>query len=70
MEGCPAIWDRWDVYLQREIIKKEVPMFEGAIIVFSLLILFIGFCVTPWWFIPALIVGGIIWAITHQDKYY
>jgi len=45
-------------------------MFKGAIIVFSLLILFIGFCVTPWWFIPALIVGGIIWAITHQDKYY
>lgn len=45
-------------------------MFEGAIIVFSILILFIGFCVTPWWFIPTLIAGGIIWAITHQDKYY
>ncbi len=58
------------MYICNRNLKKEVPMFEGAIIVFSLLILFIGFCVTPWWFIPALIAGGIIWASTHLDKYY
>lgn len=34
-------------------------MFEGAIIVFCLLIIFIAWAIMPWWYIPAM-VGAII----------
>ena len=32
-------------------------MFEGAIIIFCLLIIFIGVCILPWCFLPAVAVG-------------
>lgn len=42
-----------------------------GLIVWSILILFIGWCITPWWFIPSIIVGSIIYiALFGEEKYY
>jgi hypothetical protein len=35
-------------------------MFKGAIIIFSLLIIFMAACIMPWWFLPLCIVAGIL----------
>lgn len=44
-------------------------MFQGAIIVFCLLIIFIAACIMPWWFIPAMILGGILFFLVSPKKY-
>ena len=36
-------------------------MFEGALIVFAILLIFIGAALLPWWVFPAMIVGALIW---------
>ncbi len=38
--------------------------------VWIILILFIGFCVTPWWFIPSIVIGTIIWHILFDKRQY
>ena len=45
-------------------------MFEGAIIIFCLLILFIAACIMPWWFLPLGIIVGILWAFCGPKKLY
>ena len=45
-------------------------MFTGALIVFSLLVIFIAACHLPWWFIPACFVGAIIYFIITPHKLY
>ncbi len=55
--------------LQREIIKKEVSMFTGALIVFSLLVIFIAACLLPWWFIPVCIIATLINIFFFPHKY-
>ena len=52
-----------------EIYKKEVSMFTGALIVFSLLVIFIAACLLPWWFIPACIIATIINIFFFPHKY-
>jgi hypothetical protein len=44
-------------------------MFTGALIVFSLLILFIAIGLWPWWFTVAMFVGGILWILFGPRKY-
>lgn len=36
-------------------------MYQGALIVFSILFIFIAATLLPWWFFPAMFVGGFIW---------
>ena len=39
-----------------------------GIVIFALLIIFIAACITPWWFIPTLIVVSILWAFLSPLK--
>ena len=36
-------------------------MITGALIVFSLLVIFIAACLLPWWFLPVCFVVGFLW---------
>lgn len=44
-------------------------MFQGAIIVFCLLVIFIAACLLPWWFFPAFFLVGIIWILMNPKCY-
>ena len=44
-------------------------MFIGALIVFSLLVIFIAVCLLPWWFIPVCIIATIFNMIFFPRKY-
>ncbi len=38
--------------------------------VWIILILFIAWCITPWWFLPAIFIGTILWHILFDKKQY
>ena len=42
-------------------------MFQGALIVFSLLIIFIAACITPWWFLPVCFLAGILFFVLRPN---
>jgi hypothetical protein len=44
-------------------------MIEGALIVFSILIIIIAACLLPWWFFPVMFIVGIIWSF-FNPKYH
>ena len=41
-----------------------------GLIVWFILILFIVWCITPWWFIPSIVVGTILWHWLFDKKQY
>ena len=44
-------------------------MIEGALIVFSILVIIIAACLLPWWFFPVFFIVGLIWALTKKKLY-
>ena len=44
-------------------------MIEGALIVFSILVIIIAACLMPWWVLPTCFIVGLICALL-KNKWY
>ena len=38
--------------------------------IFIILIIFIAICITPWWFVPSIVVGTLVYQWIFGDKTY
>lgn len=40
-----------------------------GLIVWAIILIVIAWCLTPWWFMPLILIGGFVWALLCPPKY-